>query len=120
MQCFLPGMKVNKLFLCFLLSITFVSLSSGYSYIKDRPIQPPSNYDNVFNIYYKNNSLIVKGININGNLKIYSIIGNIILDINVQNLSNVLVPVDLIKQNMYIVRIETSQNRIITRKIVAR
>ena len=49
-----------------------------------------------------------------------NIIGNIILDIDVQNLSNVLVPVDLIKQNMYIVRIETSQNRIITRKIVAR
>ena len=37
-------MKVNKLFLCFLLSITFVSLSSIYSYPQDRPIQPPSNY----------------------------------------------------------------------------
>ncbi len=113
-------MKVNKLFLCFLLSITSVSVSSGFSSLQETSFQPPSIYDNVFSIYYKNNSLIVRGLNINGNLKIYSIIGNIILDINVQNLSNLLVPVDLIKQNMYIVRIETSQNRIITRKIVAR
>ena len=111
-------MKVNKLFLCFTLLHLYLCLQDIFTLKIDQ--FNLSNYDNVFNIYYKNNSLIVKGININGNLKICSIIGNIILDINVQNLSNVLVPVDLIKQNMYIVRIETSQNRIITRKIVAR
>ena len=51
---------------------------------------------------------------------IYSIIGNMIMDIDIQNFSNITIPVNLQRENLYIIRIETSDNRIFTHKIVAR
>ncbi|MGB2313356.1 MAG: hypothetical protein ACPH4K_08035, partial [Flavobacteriaceae bacterium] len=64
-------------------------------------------------------TLLIKGIHVNGNLKIYSIIGNMIMDMNIQDFSKVVIPVNLEKQNLYIIRIETTDNRIFTHKIVA-
>jgi len=77
------------------------------------------NSDETFNIIYENSTLYIKGVNVYGNLKIYSIIGNMIIDLNIQNFSKVIIPVTLEKQNLYIIRIETVDNRIYTHKIVA-
>ena len=77
------------------------------------------NTDDTFNIIYENSTLFIKGVNVYGNLKIYSIIGNMIIDLNIQNFSKVVIPITLEKQNMYIIRIETIDNRIYTHKIVA-
>lgn len=71
------------------------------------------------NIIYQNNTLLVNGIQVNGNLKIYSIIGNMIMEMNVQDFSELVIPINLERQNLYIIRIETSDNRIFTQKIVA-
>jgi len=75
--------------------------------------------DDTFNIIYENSTLFIKGVNVYGNLKIYSIIGNMIIDLNIQNFSKVVIPVALEKQNLYIIRIETIDNKIYTHKIVA-
>ena len=77
------------------------------------------NTGDTFNIIYENSTLYIKGLNVYGNLKIYSIIGNMIIDLNIQNFSKVVIPVTLEKQNLYIIRIETIDNRIYTHKIVA-
>ena len=42
-----------------------------------------------------------------------------IIDLNIQNFSKVVIPLTLEKQNLYIIRIETADNRIYTHKIVA-
>ena len=81
--------------------------------------QPTQNTGDTFNIIYENSTLYIKGVNVFGNLKIYSIIGNMIIDLNIQNFSKVVIPVTLEKQNLYIIRIETVDNRIYTHKIVA-
>ena len=71
------------------------------------------------NVVYQNNTLLIKGIHVNGNLKVYSIIGNMIIDMNIQDFSSVVIPINLVRQNIYIIRIETTDNRIFTHKIVA-
>gem|GEM_PF-700423 len=75
--------------------------------------------DDAFNVIYQDNILLIKGIHVNGNLKIYSIIGNMIMDMNIQDFSKVVIPINLERQNLYIIRIETTDNRIFTHKIVA-
>ncbi|MBT4826762.1 MAG: hypothetical protein GWP29_03055 [Bacteroidetes bacterium] len=75
--------------------------------------------DETVSVIYQNNTLFIKGIHVNGNLKIYSIIGNMIMDMNIQDFSKVVIPINLERQNLYIIRIETTDNRIFTHKIVA-
>lgn len=112
-------MKITKLIFCFLISSLVFSKTSQ---IDTSPIQitQPTDKEEILNIYYQNNALIVQGMKINGRLIVYSIIGNVLLEMNVQDFSNLVLPVDLIKQNMYIIRLETSDNRVFTHKIVAR
>ena len=110
----------NKLFsYCFLLfSSVFLKAVPNYS----SPIsnlQQSIQLDNELNIVYQNNTLLIKGIHINGNIKIYSIIGNIIMEMNIQDFSEAVIPITLERQNLYIIRIETTDNRIFTNKIVA-
>jgi hypothetical protein len=62
---------------------------------------------------------LIQGVKINGNLKIYSIIGNKIMDMNVQDFTKLIIPVNLDRQNLYIIRIETADNRVFTHKVVA-
>ena len=81
--------------------------------------QPTSEIDASFDIVYQDNALFITGEGINGNLKIFSIIGNKIVDINVQDFSKLVIPINLHRQNLYIIRIETSNNKIITHKVVA-
>jgi hypothetical protein len=38
---------------------------------------------------------------------------------NIQDFSKVVIPINLERQNLYIIRIETTDNRIFTHKIVA-
>ena len=112
-------MKNSLTSFCFLVfSLVF------YKGVPHQPCQllnfhPTQNTEDTFNIIYENSTLYIKGVNVYGNLKIYSIIGNMIIDLNIQNFSKVVIPVTLEKQNMYIIRIETVDNRIYTHKIVA-
>ena len=100
---------------------------SSLAFLKADPYLPSSilnlqqtdKFDDELNIIYQNNTLLIKGIHINGNLKIYSIIGNKIMEMNVQDFSKVVIPINLERQNLYIIRIETTDNRIFTHKIVA-
>ena len=113
-------MKITKLLLCFLVSSLCFSANTKTFYFKKPFHQTKNIFQKKISIYYKNNTLFIKGLNGNGNLKIYSIIGNIISDVNLQDLSDISLPIELIKQNMYIIRVETSENTIFTHKIVAR
>jgi hypothetical protein len=111
-------MKVTKLFLCFLIS--FFCFSTTYQVLQFTNSPQSKNItEKSFKVYYKNNLLFIKGYNVNGVLQIYSIIGNVVLEINIQDLSNLSIPVNLIKHNMYIVRIKTADNTIFSHKIVA-
>ena len=111
-------MKVTKLFLCFLISFFCFSFDHKVPQFTNYPLSKNIT-EKRFNVYYKNNLLFIKGYNVNGVIKIYSIIGNIILEINIQDLSNLSIPINLVKHNMYIVRIKTADNTIFSHKIVA-
>ena len=113
-------MKIRFISFCFsVLPLVLIkaspNLTSGSFFV-----QSVQNSNDSINIVYQNNTLLINGIYVNGNIKIYSIIGNMIMDMNIQNFSEVIIPVNLIRENLYIIRIETSDNRIFTHKIVAR
>ena len=113
-------MNITKLLLIFLVSSMCFSANTKIFHLINTFHQTENIFQKKITIYYKNNTLFIKGLNGNGNLKIYSIIGNVISDINIQDLSNISLPLELVRQNMYIIRIETSENTIFTHKIVAR
>ncbi|MDG1028202.1 MAG: hypothetical protein P8O98_04285 [Flavobacteriaceae bacterium] len=104
---------------CFLIfSLVFFKASPNLpSHILN--LQSTHKLDETVSVIYQNNTLFIKGIHVNGNLKIYSIIGNMIMDMNIQDFSKVVIPINLERQNLYIIRIETTDNRIFTHKIVA-
>ena len=112
-------MKINKLLLCFLVYSLSFSITAKTTQLKKSIFTVVNIYQKKITIYYKNNTLKIQGLNGNGNLKVYSIIGNIICDIDLQNLANLSLPIELIRQNMYIIRIQTSNNTIFTHKIIA-
>ena len=99
--------------------LTLFSISAKTTQLKKSIFPFVNIYQKKITIYYKNNTLNIQGLNGNGNLKVYSIIGNIICDIDLQNLANLSLPIELTRQNMYIIRIQTSENTIFTHKIVA-
>ena len=112
-------MKISLISFCFLVfSLVF---SKGVPHQPSHPLNfhPAQNTADTFNVIYENSTLYIEGVNVFGNLKIYSIIGNMIIDLNIQNFSKVVIPVALEKQNLYIIRIETIDNKIYTHKIVA-
>ena len=113
-------MKITQLLLCFLVSSLCFSANTKTFYLKKPFHQTENIVQKKILIYYKDNTLFIKGLNGNGNLKIYSIIGNIISDINLQDLSEVSLTIELVRQNMYIIRVQTSENTIFTNKSVER
>ena len=113
-------MKFTKLLLCFLIYSLCFSISAKTTQLTKFIFPIVNIYQKKITIFYKNNTLNIKGLNGNGNLKVYSIIGNIICDIDIQNLANLSLPIELTRQNMYIIRVQTSENTIFTHKIVAR
>ncbi len=112
-------MKNGLLSFCFLIFLLASSKASPAHHSSFLKIQPTYKPEDVINVIYQNNTIIFKGISVNGNLKIYSIIGNKIMDMNIQDFSKVVIPINLDRQNIYIIRIETTDNRIFTHKIVA-
>ena len=113
-------MKIKIISFCFLiLPLVLLKASTNISSTSSF-IQAFQKNEESINIVYQNNTLLINGIYVNGNIKIYSIIGNMIMDIDIQNFSNITIPVNLQRENLYIIRIETSDNRIFTHKIVAR
>ena len=63
--------------------------------------------------------LNIHGVEGSGLLKVYTIIGNEVLSLNIQDSSAISIAVTLQRQNMYIIRIVTLNNDIYTFKIVA-
>ncbi len=60
-----------------------------------------------FRLYLEAGSLHIKGMEGNGTIQIYSIIGNLIHLFEVRDFKNFEMPVDLENKQMYIIRIET-------------
>jgi len=60
-----------------------------------------------FRLYLEAGSLHIKGIQGEGSIQIYSIIGNLIHHFEVQIFENFQIPVSLEDKQMYIIRIET-------------
>ena len=114
------AVKIRIISFCFLIFPLFLLKASIIFPSPTLLVQTVQKNDESINIVYQNNTLLINGIYINGNIKIYSIIGNIIMDMNIQNFSKVNIPINLDRENLYIIRIETSDNRIFTQKIVAR
>ena len=112
-------MKNSLTSFCFLVFSFFFSEGAPHQPSHLHNFHTTQNTGDTFNIIYENSTLYIKGVNVYGNLKIYSIIGNMIFDLNIQNFSKVVIPLTLEKQNLYIIRIETIDNRIYTHKIVA-
>ncbi|MCH1609507.1 MAG: hypothetical protein L7S52_07125 [Flavobacteriaceae bacterium] len=106
--------------IAFYFSIYLLAVNANASPLPSYFITQPTSELNVsFEIVYQDNALFITGEEINGTLKIFSIIGNKIVDINVQDFSKLVIPINLDRQNLYIIRIETSNNKIITHKVVA-
>ena len=109
----------NSLFSFYFLLLSSVLPITESNSSSTLSIQQTDHFNDELNIIYQNNTILIKGIRVNGNLKIYSIIGNMIMEMNVQDFSKVVVPINLERQNLYIIRIETTDNRVFTHKIVA-
>ena len=69
-------------------------------------------------VFYNNGNLHIKGFKDQGLIEIYSIIGNKITDLRVQQLDDFQIQYPLKQGNMYIIRIQTKVD-IITFKVVA-
>tara|TARA_B100001559_G_C16017890_1_gene402085 strand:+ start:62 stop:391 length:330 start_codon:yes stop_codon:yes gene_type:complete len=69
-------------------------------------------------VFYNNGNLHIKGFKGQGLIEIYSIIGNKITDLRVQQLDGFQIQYPLKQGNMYIIRIQTKVD-IITFKVVA-
>ncbi len=68
-------------------------------------------------IYYKLGILSIRGFMGKGSVQLYSIIGNKITDIEVQDLSEFNLQIDLRKNNMYVIRV-INNSKIKTFKII--
>jgi hypothetical protein len=115
----LKAVKIRLPSFCFLMLLLVFSKASPTPPPSIFKMQPTDKSDETVNVIYQNSTLYIKGIHVNGNLKIYSIIGNMIMEVNVKDFSKVVVPINLERQHLYIIRIETTDNRIFTHKIVA-
>jgi len=104
-----------KLILLFILFFSF----SRASTLNNEFLSPnlESTFQESKSIFYKSGNLSIKGFSGKGSIQIYSIIGNKLIDLNTQNLSEFNLQIDLEKNNMYIVRI-LSNNNIKTFKII--
>ena len=69
-------------------------------------------------VFYNNGNLHIKGFKGQGLIEIYSIIGNKITDLRVQQLDGFQIQYPLKQGNMYIIRIQTKVD-IITFKVIA-
>jgi len=106
------------------LLIFFLLTAIGFSHFKPVNYFSPIISSSFFqkpsvNFSYKSGTLKINGVEGSGLLKVYTIIGNEVLSLNIQDFSALSIPVSLQRQNMYIIRIVTLNNDIYTFKIVA-
>ncbi len=92
-----------RLILLFILFISFLRASSPYKQFLSSNLN--SILQETKSIFYKLGTLSIKGFTGKGSVQIYSIIGNKISDIKVQNLSEFNLQIDLRKNNMYVIRV---------------
>ena len=108
-------MKEKIYFFILLLTIQFASaadiLTSNITTFKTATQEQKS-------VFYNNGNLRIKGFKGQGLIEIYSIIGNKITDLRVQQLDGFQIQYPLKQGNMYIIRIQTKVD-IITFKVVA-
>ena len=108
-------MEKKIFFFILLLNIQFASaadiLASNITTFKTATQEQKS-------VFYNNGNLHIKGFKGQGLIEIYSIIGNKITDLRVQQLDGFQIQYPLKQGNMYIIRIQTKVD-IITFKVVA-
>ncbi len=92
-----------RLILLFILLISFSKASSAHKNIFSPNLTPVLQESK--SIIYKLGILSLKGFVGKGSIQVYSIIGNKITDIEVQNLSEFNLQIDLRKNNMYVIRV---------------
>ena len=104
-----------RLILLFILLITFSRASLAHQKFFSPNLNPV--FQESKSIYYKLGVLSIRGFIGKGSVQLYSIIGNKITDVEVQDLSEFNLQIDLRKKNMYVIRV-INKSEIKTFKII--
>ncbi len=104
-----------RLILLFILLVTFSRATLAHQKIFSPNLTPV--FQESKSIYYKLGILSIRGFMGKGSVQLYSIIGNKITDIEVQDLSEFNLQIDLRKNNMYVIRV-INNSKIKTFKII--
>ena len=104
-----------RLILLFILLVTFSRATLAHQKIFSPNLTPV--FQESKSIYYKLGILSIRGFMGKGSVQLYSIIGNKITDIEVQDLSEFNLQIDLRKNNMYVIRV-INNSEIKTFKII--
>ena len=95
-------MKHTLLFL-----VTFFLISLPYKGQAILPLKTATNSQIEFQLYLEAGTLYILGLEGSGRIQIYSIIGNLIHNLEIQQFKDLQLPVQLEKKQMYIIRIES-------------
>ena len=87
--------------------ITFFLLSLPFKGLTYFPVKTAINLQTEFQLYLEAGTLYIKGLEGSGKIQIYSIIGNLIHNLEIQQFKNLQLPVQLEEKQMYIIRIES-------------
>ncbi len=99
--------KNNCLKHTLLFFITFFLLSLPFKGQTSFPLKTAINLQTEFQLYLEAGTLYIKGLEGSGKIQIYSIIGNLIHHLDIQQFKNLQLPVQLEEKQMYIIRIES-------------
>ena len=95
-------MKHNLLYF-----IIFYFLSLSFKGQTSLPLKTATNLQTEFQLYLEAGTLYIKGLEGTGKIQIYSIIGNLLHNLDIQQFKNLQLPVQLEEKQMYIIRIES-------------
>ena len=95
-------MKHTLLFL-----ITFFLISLPFKGQTTLPLKTAKNSQTEVQLYLEAGTLYIVGLEGSGRIQIYSIIGNLIHNLEIQQFKNLQLPVQLEEKQMYIIRIES-------------
>ena len=87
--------------------IIFYLLSLPFKGQTSLPLKTATNLQTEFQLYLEAGTLYIKGLEGTGKIQIYSIIGNLIYNLDIQQFKNLQLPVQLEEKQMYIIRIES-------------
>ena len=105
-------MRKKLFYIIFLLFFNSLSFANKYKTEELR-------FSNPEKIIYDGNRIILNGFKGNGQVNVYSIIGNKIKGTELIDLSSAIIPLDLKEGNMYIIQVIYTVNKIKTFKIIA-